>query len=126
MNTDNVIILTPTMREVLESLVTKCLEAGYFGDHIAAVRSESIGDIIGRQAARGCHHIWQFSDAEVEALLCGIDCCSSESEPYHRWQSRTKTVEYDNSDGKVCCRGLQAVIDKYLQDPSTALPGLYE
>lgn len=126
MNTDNVVILTPTMREVLESLVTKCIEADYFGDHIAAIRFESIGDIIGRQAARGCHHIWQFSDTEVDALLCGIDCLTSETEPDHLWQPRSKTVESFDANGEIRNEGLQAVINRYLSDGGDHLPGLYE
>ena len=126
MNTDNVVILTPTMREVLESIVAKGLEADYFGDHIAAVRSESIGDVIGRKAVRGCHHIWQFSDTEVDALLCVIDCLTAETEPDHLWQPRTKTVEYRDYDGEAHSVGLQVVVDRYLQNANIMLPGLFE
>lgn len=126
MNTDNVVILTPTMREALESIVAKGLEADYFGDHIAAVRAESIGNIIGRKAVRGCHHIWQFSDTEVDALLCGIDCLTAETEPDHLWQPRTKTVESFDSNGDVRNEGLQVIVNRYLSGGGDHLPGLWE
>lgn len=124
--TENVVILTPTMRETLEALTEKCLMNDYFGDHIAAVRQDGDVDTIGHQVVRGCWYIWQFSDAEVEALLCAIDCCSSESEPDHIWLKRKKTAQYFDSDGEERHMGLQAIIDHYLYYSHAMLPGLFE
>ena len=126
MTTDNVVILTPTMRKALEALTEKCLMKDYFGDHIAAVRQDGDVDTIGHQSIRCYGHIWQFSDTEVDALLCGIDCLTSESEPDHLWQPRTKTVESFDSNGNVRNEGLQAVVDRYLSDGGDHLPGLWE
>lgn len=125
MITENVVILTPTMRETLEALTEKCLMKDYFGDHIAAVRQDGDVATIGHQSIRGYEHLWQFSDAEVEALLCALDCCSWEAEPDHSWQPSTKTVEYFDAYGDVHSIGLQAIIDYFLQEPSTTLPGLH-
>lgn len=126
MITENVVILTPTMRETLETLTAKCLAKEYFDDHIAAVRQDGDVDTIGHQSTWGYKHIWQFSDAEVDALLCAIDCLTSETEPDHFWQPRTKTVEYRDSDGGVHSVGLQVVVDRYLQNANIMLPGLFE